>query len=99
MVVLFFLCSEVDEQDFLQKNLVREPTRSVSSKRRARTRPLPFIITHVLNDEKKFSTYIPLKIKTRQATKAWRVFMVYLSGLEPLISGVGVPYVIQLHHR
>ena len=31
---------EVDEQDFLQKNLVREPTRSVSSKGRARPRPL-----------------------------------------------------------
>ena len=31
---------EVDEQDFLQKNLVREPTRSVSFKGRARPRPL-----------------------------------------------------------
>ena len=31
-VFRFFDRHEVDEQDFLQKNLVREPTRSVSSK-------------------------------------------------------------------
>ena len=31
-VFRFFDRQEVDEQDFLQKNLVREPTRSVSSK-------------------------------------------------------------------